>query len=103
MRVLMIEDNEDDFIIFSEHLAAANARAFETHWRSSLAGGLAFLESQTVDALLLDMGLPDSQGLQSFTKVQARFPNLPVVIISGTDNDDQAIEAVGFGAQDYLV
>lgn len=102
MRLLLIEDNEDDYILLSETLIEAESQV-EIAWCDTLHAGLAYLQGHPVDVILLDMGLPDSHGLATFDRVQLLFPALPIVIISGNDSDEQAIEAVRRGAQDYLV
>ena len=55
-----------------------------------------------VDVVLLDLALPDSQGMETFVEVRAQAPRIPIVILSGDDNDALAIEALRAGAQDYL-
>src|SRR5204862_1143637 len=56
-----------------------------------------------VDVVLLDLGLPDSQGLDTFVRARRGAPNEPIVVISGLDDEQLALEAVRSGAQDYLV
>jgi len=68
-----------------------------------LATGAGRLLQAGVDVVLLDLGLPDSQGLATFNQIHAREPNVPVVVLSGAADEDLAIAAVEAGAQDYLV
>ena len=56
-----------------------------------------------MDVVLLDLGLPDSQGLETFVRARRGAPNEPIVVISGLDDERLALEAVRSGAQDYLV
>src|SRR6185503_16065374 len=72
-------------------------------WRDTLEKGLAYIESNPVDVLLLDMALPDGYGLAVLKQVQTRFPVLPIIILSGNSTDELALEAVRQGAQDYLI
>lgn len=60
------------------------------------------LSEGAVDAILLDLGLPDSQGLETFEKIHAAAPQVPIVILTGFKDDAQGVEAVRRGAQDYL-
>lgn len=101
MNVLLIEDNEDDWILITEFLWGIDG--VTVHRCATLAQGLDYLQNHAVDVLLLDMGLPDSYGLQTFVRVKTQHPTLPVVILSGDGRDDQALAAVHSGAQDYLV
>ena len=103
MRVLIIEDNEDDFLLATEYLNSTPDSTFETVWKSTLADGITYLSMHPVDVLLLDLGLPDSFGLITFERIAALFSTLPVVIATGIDSDEQAVLAVNYGAQDYLV
>jgi len=56
-----------------------------------------------IDVILLDLGLPDSQGLDTFMKLHVKVPAVPVIVFSIIDDDDVVLEAVSRGAQDYLV
>ncbi|MEO8392594.1 MAG: PAS domain S-box protein [Chloroflexota bacterium] len=101
MRVLMIEDNEDDFLLVQYQIAKISDIQIE--WRNSVDQGLAYLGAQSVDLLLLDLSLPDGQGLAILNRVQSRYARLPIIILSGDDNEALALEAIQHGAQDYLV
>jgi DNA-binding NarL/FixJ family response regulator len=61
------------------------------------------LKDGGVDVVLLDLGLPDGQGFDAFKKVQAQAPAVPVVVLTGFDDETLAVEAIRHGAQDYLV
>lgn len=69
----------------------------------TLADGLAALEGGGADVALLDMGLPDSAGMATVKAVCGRFPRLPVIVMTGTDDEAVGLEALQHGAQDYLV
>lgn len=69
----------------------------------TLADGLAALEAGGADVALLDMGLPDSAGTDTVRAVCGRFPKLPVIVMTGTDDEAVGLEALKHGAQDYLV
>ncbi len=101
MRVLVIEDNQDDYLLLSR--SVKKITDIQLEWRDTLETGLAYIESSSIDALLLDMSLPDGYGLAIFDKAQVRFPALPIIILTGGVSSELALEAVRHGAQDYLV
>ena len=68
-----------------------------------LSVGLEHIAEGEIDVILLDLMLPDSHGLHTFREISNRASKVPIVIMSGIDDEDVAIEAVGEGAQDYLV
>jgi PAS domain S-box-containing protein len=101
MQVLMIEDNENDYFLVN-HSITKDADV-KIQWRRTFNEGLAYLRANGVDVLLLDLGLPDANGLDALGQLQTKFPALPIIILSATDEDEVALEAVRRGAQDYLV
>ena len=78
------------------------ARGIELERRDRLEAGLERLESEDVDAVLLDLKLPDSQGYDTFRRLQELRPSTPIVILTGDEDDRMAEKAMGQGAQDYL-
>ncbi|MEW6418144.1 MAG: PAS domain S-box protein [Nitrospirota bacterium] len=102
MRILIIEDNPGDARLIQELLREATGD-FKTNVAEKLGTGLKFLASQDVDAILLDLGLPDSSGLETLTGLQTHFPNLPIVIMTGFGDESLGVQAVRLGAQDYLI
>lgn len=102
MRVLLVEDNPGDARLVQEMLREA-AGNFRINVAEKLGTGLKFLASQDVDAVLLDLGLPDSRGLETLAKMRTQFSHLPVVIMTSIDDEALGIQAVQLGAQDYLV
>jgi signal transduction histidine kinase len=103
VKVLLIEDNPAYTRLIREILAEAKGSPFKLECADRLATGLACLAQRRVDAVLLDLGLPDSQGLSTLVKVQAEALTVPVVVLTGLDDEALAVEAVQEGAQDYLV
>src|ERR1043165_6870902 len=103
IRVLLVEDNPGDARLILEMLRETQDLDFELESLESLAPALARISRTGVDVVLLDLGLPDSQGLETFSRVQAHLPNDPIVVISGLDDQSVALDAVRAGAQDYLV
>jgi PAS domain S-box-containing protein len=102
MHVLMIEDNEDDYLLISRQYMAKIADV-QIEWCDTVDKGLAYLDSHSVDLLLLDLALPDSYGLAVLDNLQTRFPALPIIILSGDETEELGLEAVRHGAQDYLI
>jgi signal transduction histidine kinase len=101
--VLLIEDNPGDARLIREILAEARSALFQVEWVGRLGDGLARLASSGVGVVLLDLSLPDSQGLETFRRVRAQAPGVPIVVLSGLDDEEMALRAVREGAQDYLV
>ena len=100
--VLLIEDNPGDARLVREHLRERFGDSCQLHEASSLASGLGWLDGHRPDIILLDLSLPDSQGLGTFLAVHTHAPDTPVVILTGHDDDELALDAVRAGADDYL-
>lgn len=100
--VLLIEDNPGDARLVTEYLSERFGDECEVRGARTLADGLEALRDGPFDVVLLDLALPDSCGLDTFMRVNAQAPRTPVVILTGDDDDDQAIEALHSGAEDYL-
>jgi len=103
IEVLLIEDNPGDARLIQEMLTEAGEAWFRVEYADRLSRGLEHLKNGGVDVVLLDLSLPDGQGLDAFEKVQAQVPAVPVVVLTGFDDETLAVEAIRHGAQDYLV
>jgi signal transduction histidine kinase len=103
MRVLLIEDNEDDALIIRETLNEIRGTPFDLEWANRLSIGLERLNEGGVDVILLDLGLPDSQGLETLSKANDQAPEVPIVVLTGLADETLGVKAVQEGAQDYLV
>ena len=102
LRVLLIEDNPGDARLIRELLVEAGA-GFEPEWVQRLDLGLERLaDGEPVDAVLLDLSLPDSQGFATFERVRAAAPDVPIIMLTGLADEELAVQAVRSGAQDYL-
>jgi diguanylate cyclase (GGDEF)-like protein/PAS domain S-box-containing protein len=101
--VLLIGAQPDDHARVREALAAIRGEPFGLELSQSLADGLARLKQGRVDAVLLDLNLPDSLGLTTFLRVQPKAPQIPVVVLVDATDDDLGREAVDRGALDYLI
>jgi diguanylate cyclase (GGDEF)-like protein len=102
-RILMIEDNHLDVRIISEILKGVQHEAYNVQSAETLAAGITFLEHNEVDAIMLDLSLPDSRGVDTVRVLRKRFVHLPIIVFTGTGDRDTGLEAVRTGAQDYLV
>ncbi|SBV91554.1 Diguanylate cyclase [uncultured Alphaproteobacteria bacterium] len=100
-RVLLVEDDSAHARLTT--LQLADAGFAETDRADTLAGALDRLRTRTYDAILLDLGLPDAQGLEGLRHVLAATADAPVLVLTSADDDDQATRAVRMGAQDFLV
>jgi two-component system sensor histidine kinase UhpB len=103
MKILLIEDNPGDARLIREMLAEAENGSFTLEWVTRLSDGLERLNQGEINLVLLDLGLPDSRGLDTFIKAHAQAPQVPFVLLTGLDDETLALSAVRQGAQDYLV
>ena len=101
--VLLIEDNLGDIVSIRTMISELSDGVFELKFAESLGEALTILENENFDVVLMDLGLPDSQGFRTFTQVHNQMPELPIIIITGLEDEDLGVSAVKEGAQDYLV
>jgi len=101
INVLLLEDNPGDSRLIRE-LFADTDNHFNLQCVDFLSKGLKCLVSQNIDAVLLDLGLPDNQGLGAIEYLRAKS-SIPIIVLTGLDDESVAIEAVRRGAQDYLI
>lgn len=103
IRILLIEDNPDDVALTKAALAEVSSVDCQTTCCDTLAGGLRAMERTAFDVVLLDLGLPDSQGLRAVDVVRSASPNRPILVFTGLDDEESAADALRHGAQDYVV
>lgn len=101
-RILLIEDEPLSAKITLRMLREAGLDS-ASRIEDTLAAGLSSLSGGGADMVLLDLSLPDSKGLNTVKTVCEKFPNLPVIVMTGTDDEALGLEALKDGAQDYLV
>lgn len=101
--VLLVEDNPGDARLIREYLAEARHVAFDIEAAGRLSEAMARISEGGLDAVLLDLGLPDSAGTEALARVRELAPAVPVVVLTGLDDEEVGIAAVREGAQDYLV
>jgi len=102
LRILLVEDNPAEAQLLQRALSDTLEQPAVTHVEQ-MSEALAHLEVNPVDAVLLDLSLPDSRGLESVERAHAAVPHLPILVLTGTDDEALATEAVRRGAQDYLI
>ena len=104
-KILLIEDNPGDARLVREMLAEVEDPSFryEIECLGNVSAGLERLGAGKIHLILLDLSLPDSHGLETFFRMRAQAPEIPIVVLSGFDDVALSIEAVKNGAQDYLV
>jgi signal transduction histidine kinase/response regulator of citrate/malate metabolism len=100
--ILLVEDNRGDVIIFNEILKSSGI-IFSLTNAATLEESLELCRKREFDVILLDLGLPDSSGLETLKKIQISNVLPPIVVMTGLDVEDTALEALRVGAQDYLV
>ena len=100
--VLLIEDNPGDADLIRLRLIEGQSQV-NVSCAARLSEGLASITKQRPSVVLLDLNLPDSQGAETFRKVLENAPDVPIVILSGQDDEELAMKALHHGVQDYLV
>jgi diguanylate cyclase (GGDEF)-like protein len=103
IKLILVEDNSGDARLIREMLKDASPEIFECEWVNNLSSGLKRLSETKFDALLLDLGLPDSNGIGTLEKLLSQAPEVPIIVLTGLADDVTGVEAVQKGAQDYLV
>ena len=103
VRILVVEDNPAGADFIRETLPETGPVVFRVESVVRLAEALTRLQNRDHDLVLLDLGLPDSQGLETLRQLHQAAPEVPVVVMTGTDDQDSGVAAMQEGAQDYLV
>src|SRR5580700_8201974 len=101
--VLLVEDNPGDARLLAELLRETDAGQLKLEQVGRLDDALERLSRERFDLVLLDLSLPDEQGLNTLVKAHACAPKVPIVVLTGLDDEGLAVKAVRAGAQDYLV
>uniref|UniRef100_I2PX51 diguanylate cyclase n=1 Tax=Desulfovibrio sp. U5L TaxID=596152 RepID=I2PX51_9BACT len=103
LRIVLIEDDYGDAELVRAYLEDDADHAFTLEHVSLLEHGIKALEDEAADVALLDLNLPDSTGLTTFTTLRLQFPDIPIIVLSGLDDKDVSTMAVREGAQDFIV
>ena len=102
-RVLIVEDDPGQTVVIKVLLARIPSGSFTLEVADCLASAMDFLAKSVADVILLDLSLPDSRGLDTLIQVRACTPAIPIIVLTGIDDENLALETIDRGAQDYLV
>jgi PAS domain S-box-containing protein len=103
LKILIVEDDIVDRKSLQRLLSQSTLSISDIKSAECLDTALGFLDKDHFDIVFLDLGLPDSQGIESFSAIYAKTPNVPVIVLSGLDDEETAVMAVKKGVQDYFV
>ncbi len=103
IKILLIEDNPGDARLIQEYLSDLKNMEYTLEMADRLKRGIEILEDEFIDVVLLDLKLPDSEGLNGVEQIFSVAPSIPVIVLTGLNDETTAINAVKLGAQDYLV
>lgn len=103
IKLLMIEDNPGDARLIIEMLKEASDYNFDILHAIRLDDGLKYLVTNKFDVILLDLCLPDSSGIDTFNIMHYNAQDVPIIVLSGLEDEIFAVSAVGRGAKEYLV
>lgn len=103
LRILLIEDNPGDADLIREMLPSDDESEFKVHCVSRLSDAVSHLHKQQADLALLDLDLPDCQGLNTIRLTRKAAPEMPIVVLTGNQDESVGIAAVQDGAQDFLI
>jgi phosphoserine phosphatase RsbU/P len=103
VKLLLIEDNPSDARLIEVMLDHASHGLFEIEHVERLNAGLQRLAQGGINVVLSDLSLPDSEGLDTFARIHAQAPEIPIIVLSGLNDTNLALKAVHEGAQDYLI
>lgn len=102
LKVLLVEDNAGDARLIQESLEEASDQRFELETAETLQGGLQRLSCGGIDAVLLDLALPDSFGQETFVRAKAQALGVAIIVLTGLNDDSLALKLVQGGAQDFV-
>jgi two-component system cell cycle response regulator len=103
LNILLVEDNAGDARLLREALQEIDALAFTLTHVGSLAVGLDSLSGCSYDVGVLDLGLPDARGPEVVRRVREVAPDMPLIVLTGLDDEQLAVQSLHEGAQDYLI
>jgi signal transduction histidine kinase/DNA-binding response OmpR family regulator len=103
VQILLVEDNPGDAQLVRQWLREAGRLPGELIVADRVAKAREILASTSIDVILLDLGLPDSQGVDTVFQIYLAAPGIPIIVLTGLDDQSVALEALKAGAQDYLI
>ena len=103
LQILLVEDNRGDAALLELSITESSYGKFEVTWVQRLEVAISRMGVTPWDAILLDLGLPDSQGLETLQRLRQSERHAPIIILTGLADESLALSAMQLGAQDYLV
>lgn len=103
IRVLLIEDNEDDAVMIRAMISQMVHLHYDLHWVCNLSDGNDSIQKELPSIILLDLALPDSRGTAGLESLQSSQPEIPIIVLTGDDDQSKALAAIQIGAEDYLI
>jgi two-component system cell cycle response regulator len=101
LNILLVEDNKTDATIFMQMLK--DEHIFKVTHVENMKSALESLANGYFQVIILDLHLPDEEGYATFTRINEQAPDLPIIVLTGMDNEELALKIMKSGAQDYLV
>lgn len=103
VNILVVEDNPSDYFLFCEYLRLSNLATKNIYHAERLSEALQLLQEDQPDLIFLDLSLPDSDGLNTFIRVNDQVRHISIIVLSGLNDRQIALNTIALGAQDYLV
>jgi len=103
VKILYIEDNEDDYLILRGIINKIPNNSYALENVNSIQKATDYLLKKETDLILLDLGLPGFSGKEAYSKIAEKFPNIPVIIMSGNEDKNVAYELITSGAEDFFI
>jgi two-component system, NarL family, sensor histidine kinase UhpB len=103
LHILVVEDNPSDYFLFCEYLRLSKLPTAHVHRAERLNDALQIIHEHPLDLIFLDLSLPDSHGIDSFVRLNEAAPHISIIVLSGLNEGQLALNTISLGAQDYLV
>jgi signal transduction histidine kinase len=101
--ILLVEDNPGDTYLIQRMIEPSDVSSMAIHPVTRLRDAINYVSQHEIDAILLDLSLPDSQGISTLTTLLEHAPTIPIIVLTGLNDDELGVQAVQARAQDYLV
>jgi PAS domain S-box-containing protein len=102
LQIMLVEDSKTDAALLKEHILLTGNH-INLNYAGSLQEAFNYIQYNHIDAILLDLSLPDSHGLETVQKTRDTFPQLPIIVLTGVEDETIGVQAVRMGAGDYLI
>ena len=103
INILLIEDNDNDSLYIQEILSEIKTLSIQFHHATMLSEGINHLKEVGTDLVLLDLSLPDSQGMETVSTLKKEIPDIPIIVLTSLDDEETGVNTIKEGAQDYIV